>query len=120
MNTGFEIDNLLAPAKRDVKNKKEAESSDSMQNFLDSRKELIEIDGRKQFFKLQLFWTLAIFGWISSIIMFHIVLTWMIGLNKWYFQQSPNFLSGILIENFLQITVMGLVIVKFFHPKASS
>lgn len=117
MNTVFDID-IISATEQSIKDKNETESSGYTNDFLKSQKELVEIQGRRQFYRLQLFWSIAIISWISVIIIFHVLLTCMIGLNIWDFLNSQKFLYGIIIENFLQIAGMAIIIVKFLHPKS--
>lgn len=112
----FDVD-IVSATQETIKDKEEIESARFLNDFVISQKESVELQGRRQFYHLRLWWSLAIILWISIIMLFHIFLTAMIGLNTWSFLSSQNFLYGIIIENFLQIVGMAYIIVKFLYPK---
>lgn len=112
----FDVD-IVSATEQNITDKEERESANYINYFLTSQKELVEIQGKRQFYRLQFVWSIAIISWISVIIIFHLFLTAMIGLNTWNFLNSQKFLYGIIIENFLQIVGMAFIIVKFLHPK---
>jgi hypothetical protein len=78
-----------------------------------AKKELIELDGRKQFFTLRSHWSVCIIIWISIFILFHISIAIFLGLGLLDFEKNRWFLPSLIIENFLQIIGMGYVVVKF-------
>ncbi len=116
MSMDFDVD-IVSATEQNITDKEEIESANYINYFLTSEKELVEIQGKRQFYRLQFAWSIAIISWISVIIIFHLFLTAMIGLNTWNFLNSQKFLYGIIIENFLQIVGMAFIIVKFLHPK---
>lgn len=112
----FDID-IISVTEQNIKGKKEIESVGDASDLLKSETERVEIQGRRQFYRLQFCWSVAIISWITIIVGFHICLTAMIGLDKWSFLTTQKFLYGIIIENFLQIVGMAFIVVKFLHPK---
>ncbi|MCH9844863.1 MAG: hypothetical protein K0U39_05075 [Alphaproteobacteria bacterium] len=88
----------------------------SDEDSLMAQRELVELKGREAFFKLRKNWSWFIFSWITGLILFHAILTLLLGLGYMDFQKHKNFLPMIIIEHFLQIVGMGYVVVKFLYP----
>ncbi len=86
---------------------------------IEARKELIELDGRKQFFTLRSHWSICIIVWITIFILFHISITFFLGFGLIDFKENQWFLPSLLIENFLQIIGMGYIVVNFLYPKSN-
>lgn len=84
---------------------------------IEAEKELIELDGRKQFFAIRKNWSSWIIASISLIILFHVALVFMTGLGWLNFHDYDRMITAIFIEDFLQIVGMGYVVVKFLFPK---
>jgi hypothetical protein len=81
----------------------------------------IHLDGLKDFYFLRRTWSWAIFGFITTLILFHIVLTGCIGFGYMDFKEYPWFISIVVTENFAQIIALALIVVKFlFHKKDNS
>ena len=83
---------------------------------LKAQRERIELDGRAAFFELRTLWSLVIIAWISVFIVFHIVVTFMVGLGSLNFTSHKWLIPLIVVENFLQVVGMGFIVVRFFHP----
>lgn len=83
---------------------------------IEAQQKLIELDGRKSFFALRTTWSCCIIVWISIIILFHIVLTILVGCNILNFEAKPWFPVTIIFENLLQIIGMGYIVIKFLYP----
>lgn len=84
---------------------------------LQAKKELVEINGREKFFKLRSKWSWCIITWISTLIFFHIAITFLLGMNILDYQGYSWFLPTLLLENFLQIIGMGYIVVNFLYHK---
>ena len=78
--------------------------------------ERVELDGRRAFFKLRRHWSVALMGWISVFIGFHIALTMGVELGWLDFLEYQWLIPLITVENFLQIVGMGYVVVRFLYP----
>jgi hypothetical protein len=83
------------------------------------KKEQVELDGRKQFFKLRNNWSWFIFGWITSIIVFHVTFVILIGCDVLNFSNQDWIIGATIIEGLLEIIGMGWVVVKFLYPKSA-
>ncbi len=106
--------NLRALVDR-VKTEREEEDLDLSELKNEARKEQIELDGRKKFFELRNKWSWSIIIWISVFIIFHIVITVLVGCKVLDFQNHEWLLPSIIAENFLQIVGMGYIIVRFLY-----
>jgi len=84
---------------------------------LEAKKELIELNGKRQFFILRNQWSICIIIWISIFILFHISITYFLGFGLISFAENQWFLPSLLLENFLQIIGMGYIVVNFLYPK---
>ncbi|MBL0725880.1 MAG: hypothetical protein JJW01_02900 [Alphaproteobacteria bacterium] len=80
---------------------------------LSFRSNAIEVSGRESFFKLRNRYSWCIIGWITMIIVFHILIVPLIGLGVFNFKDYPSFLNTIMVEDLMQIFGMGFVVVKF-------
>ena len=109
-------DNIRQEIMAAVINAGEADSNVSQQ-YTNSTKEHVELDGRKRFFDLRDKWSGWIVTWISAFILFHIAVTFGIGFKWLDFQTHVWLLPGIIIENFLQVVGMGYVVIKFLYPE---
>jgi hypothetical protein len=69
-----------------------------------------------QFTALRGRWSAWLIFWISSLLAFHVVLTFAIGSGKLDFEKYSWFLPMVVAQNFLQIVGMGIVVVKFLYP----
>jgi hypothetical protein len=83
------------------------------------KKEQVELDGRIKFFNLRNHWSWFIFGWITSIIVFHITFVILIGCDVLHFSKQDWIIGATIIEGLLEITGMGWVVVKFLYPKST-
>ena len=78
--------------------------------------ERIELGGRQQFYELRGRWSAWLLVWITSLLLFQVVLTVAIGLKLLDFTGYNWFLPMVVAQNFLQIVGMGIVIVNFLYP----
>lgn len=85
----------------------------------DAEMELVELDGRRQFYNLRSEWSSACMSWIWLMLAFQFLLTGLIGFKAIDFKDYPYFLPIVTIQTFLQIVGMGYVIVKFLYPGAN-
>ncbi len=75
--------------------------------------ERVELDGRKEFFRLRKLWSHWIVGWITALIVFNILLTFAVGLGFFDFAEYQWFVIAVTVETFLQIVGMGYIAVHF-------
>jgi|GEM_PF-1808764 len=108
----------------EIKQHVSAPTAESPDAFAASRnaadRELIELQGRKQFFDLRGLWSWWLIAWITGLLIFHVLLTVSIGLKKLDFETYQWFLPMVVLQNFLQIVGMGYIIVKFLYPGSST
>jgi len=81
-----------------------------------SSSEKIELEGRKDFFRLRKIWSICIILWITVFIAFHGGIALAVGFGHLNYENHQSILLTILAEDFLQILGMGYVIVKFLYP----
>jgi len=94
---------------------KQEDDADLSQLKNEALREEIELNGRKKFFELRDKWSWSIITWISVFIIFHIVITVLVGCKVLDFQNHEWLLPSIIAENFLQIIGMGYIIVRFLY-----
>jgi hypothetical protein len=91
-----------------------SETDDSKDlDYLDAEKTSVEIEGRKQFFKLQKGWSNAIMAWISCLILFNAALTVLVGAGILDFTSAPWFVTAVTVETFLQVVGLGYVAARY-------
>jgi len=73
----------------------------------------VEVEGRKQFFKLQKGWSSAIMWWISLLIAFNVLLTVLVGAGALSFAAAPWFVTAVTVETFLQVVGLGYVAARY-------
>lgn len=73
----------------------------------------VEVEGRKQFFKLQKGWSDAITRWITGLIVFNAGLTVLVGLGWLNFSAAPWFVTAVTVETFLQVVGLGYVAARY-------
>lgn len=73
----------------------------------------VEVDGRKQYFKLRTDWSFYISCWISALIIFNSALAVGVGTGWLNFIEMKWFITAVTVETFLQIVGMGYIAVKF-------
>lgn len=76
-----------------------------------------ERDGRRRYFALRDKWSRYLFVLLAMMICFQVVLTFFIGLGWSQFEQYEKFLYLVIGENFLQITGMCIIVVRFLFPQ---
>lgn len=81
-----------------------------------SSAEKIELEGRRDFFRLRKLWSICIIFWITIFIAFHGGIALAVGFGHLNYENHQSILLTILAEDFLQILGMGYVIVKFLYP----
>jgi hypothetical protein len=79
-----------------------------------------ERTGRKKYFDLRDKWSRYLFVLLTIMIVFQVVLTFFIGLGWSQFKQYEKFLYMVIGENFLQITGMCVIVVRFLFPQSDS
>lgn len=82
-------------------------------DLLAAEKVRVEVDGRKQFFKLQKGWSHAIMGWITTLIVFNAALTVLVGAGLLSFAGVPWFVTAVTVETFLQVVGLGYVAARY-------
>ncbi|OXE37397.1 MAG: hypothetical protein CGW95_01750 [Phenylobacterium zucineum] len=82
-------------------------------DLLAAAKVRVEIDGRKQFFRLQKRWSDSITWWISGLIVFNATLTVLVGAGCLDFSRTPWFVTAVTVETFLQVVGLGYVAARY-------
>jgi len=100
--------------KLDPKAKKTIEIVEFRKNK--SSAEMIELQGRKDFFRLRKNWSRMINIWISTFILFHSGVALAVGLGHLNYENHHSILLTIIAEDFLQILGMVYIVVKFLFP----
>jgi hypothetical protein len=82
-------------------------------------RERIELDGRREYFRLRNKWSWCIIAWITCLILFNIALAVAIGLGWFDFTEYEWFITAITVETFLQVVGLGYIAVRylFSDPK---
>lgn len=73
--------------------------------------------GAEKYYVLRDTWSFALRELLRVSIYFQVLLTVFVGLGVLNFVNYQTFLMLVVGENFLQITGMGFIIVKFLFPK---
>ena len=89
-------------------------------DLLAAAKVRVEIDGRKQFFRLQRSWSTAIIWWISVLIAFNALLTVLVGCGRLDFASAPWFVTAVTVETFLQVVGLGYVAARYLFSSDKS
>jgi hypothetical protein len=76
-----------------------------------------EREGRKKYFALRDKWSKYLFVLLTIMISFQVILTFFIGFGWSIFAQYEKFLYLVIGENFLQITGMCIIVVRFLFPQ---
>lgn len=79
----------------------------------DARREAVEIEGRKKFFRLRSRWSWAILSWISVLILFNCGLAVAVGTDWLNFDDNQWFITAVTVETFLQVIGLGFVAVRY-------
>lgn len=82
-------------------------------DLLAAERLLVEVEGRKQFFKLQKGWSNSITWWISALIIFNATLTILVGAGCLDFSGAPWFVTAVTVETFLQVVGLGYVAARY-------
>ena len=82
-------------------------------DLLTAAKVRVEIDGRKQFFRLQQGWSDWITRWITGLILFNAALTVLVGTGCLDFSKAPWFVTAVTVETFLQVVGLGYVAARY-------
>jgi hypothetical protein len=81
-----------------------------------SKLEQAEIDNQNLLVKLRGRWSGWLLGWITTLIVFQILLTGLVGTRLFTFSDHQYFLPLVIGQNVIQVVGMGYVIVKFLYP----
>ncbi len=87
--------------------------------FLKAQKEQIEFVGREKFFNLRDRSSDWLISCMTFLIVTHIVMAFFIGWQWLDFQHYPWLMPILILENFLEITGMGYIVVKFLYPPSN-
>ncbi|MGB7433744.1 MAG: hypothetical protein WA921_14875 [Ahrensia sp.] len=79
----------------------------------------VDVDGRREYYKLRRDWSDWIIFWIGGLIVFNIFLTIFVGSGMLDFREYRWFITAVTIETFLQIVGMGYIAVKFLFSNSS-
>lgn len=92
----------------------EVESSPRKQaGIVDADRERVELDGRRDFFRLRRNWSRGILFWITLLIFFNMGITAGVGLGFLSFVGYEWFITAITVETFLQIVGLGYVAARY-------
>ena len=75
--------------------------------------EEIENKALQEFYDLRKKWSNWIIIWIAGLLLFHIVIVFLVGFGILEF--DIHFIQTLLIGDFIEITGMGFVVVKFLN-----
>jgi hypothetical protein len=76
----------------------------------------VEVNGRRQYFKLQGAWSTAIICWISGLLLFNCALVSAVGLALVSFDNTPWLVTAFITEVFLQVIGLGYIAARFLFP----
>lgn len=76
----------------------------------------IHAAGLEGFYALRKKWSWTIIAWISALILFHIIVTILVGCKVLDFSNQKFLIQTIIGTNFLEIVGMGVIIIKFLYP----
>ena len=76
-------------------------------------KELVELEGKKEFFRLRTLWSTWIITWISFLIIVNVILTIAVGDGHLNYEKYQWFITTVTVETFLQTVGLGYVAAKF-------
>ncbi len=77
-------------------------------------------EGEARFYGLRDDWSKYIFWFVSGMIVFEILLTFLIGTGKLDFTKHQTFLYIVIAENFAQIVGMGYIVANYLFPKSKN
>jgi hypothetical protein len=84
-----------------------------------AKAEEAELRARIQFLALRETWSVFLIIWISSLLIFQIALTGLIGGGRLDFTKYQWFLPAVVAQNFGQVIGMGYIVVRFLYPMGS-
>lgn len=99
-----------------IRVKPEIDSATSLQKRVgvaEGEVERVELEGRRAFFKLRRIWSGWIIAWVTTLILFNVVLTALVGSGMLNFVPYQWFITAVTVETFLQIVGLGYVAVRF-------
>jgi hypothetical protein len=100
-------------ARKSIVGETEDEDPEKTKALADAALAQVEVEGRRRYFGLRTKWSWIIFGWISVLIIFNMILTYKVGVGSWKFEEYQWFITAVTVETFLQIVGMGYIAVKF-------
>ncbi len=106
-------DNAVGSIQDDVQ-EEDAGKQEAVNN---SSKEAVELDGRREFFRLRSKWSWAILIWISALVGFNMFLALGIGWGSLSFHTYEWFITAVTVETFFQIVGLGYVAAKFVFSR---
>ena len=100
-----------------IRENKQIFGTDSIQLSADSAR--IELESRRKIIAMRSKWSWTIIVWISVLILFHIVVTILVGCNVLDFSKQKFLIQNVIGTNFLEIVGMGVIVIKFLYPASS-
>lgn len=100
-----------------IRENKQIFGTDSIQLSADSAR--IELESRRKIIAMRSKWSWTIIVWISVLILFHIVVTILVGCNVLDFSKQKFLIQTVIGTNFLEIVGMGVIVIKFLYPASS-
>ena len=105
-----------------IRENKQIFGTDSIQLSADSARiesadsARIELESRRKIIAMRSKWSWTIIVWISVLILFHIVVTILVGCNVLDFSKQKFLIQTVIGTNFLEIVGMGVIVIKFLYP----
>lgn len=79
-------------------------------------KQFIEIRGKESYYEIRQIWSTIIACFVTFIILFQAVITFLIGYNKLDFGNYKTFLYIVVGENFFNVIGMGYIVANHLFP----
>jgi len=76
----------------------------------------VEVDGRRQFFRLQDKWSDVIIDWITGLLIFNCLLVVFVGFGLISYEKTPWLINTFVTEIFLQVIGLGYIAARFLFP----
>ncbi len=79
----------------------------------------VEVIGRHRYFNLRDKWSRWITGWITGLIGFNVVLTFLVGFGVVDYTGYEWFIAAVTVQTFLQVVGLGYVAVRYLFADTS-
>ena len=78
--------------------------------------QIVEVDGRRQYFRLQDRWSESIIDWITGLLIFNCILVLLVGVGLLNYDKTPWLITAFVTEIFLQVIGLGYIAARFLFP----